>query len=71
MLHRFLAAYVRYAAHLAAYLTLAADPYPGFTGRPGSYPIDVEIARARRRRTAGSPASGSSSRSRRSCWRTR
>lgn len=43
MLHRFLAAYVRYAAHLAAYLTLAADPYPGFTGRPGSYPIDVEI----------------------------
>ena len=43
MLHRFLAAYVRYAAHVAAYLTLAADPYPGFTGRPGSYPIDVEI----------------------------
>jgi hypothetical protein len=42
-LHRFLAAYVRYAAHLAAYLTLAADPYPGFTGRSGSYPIDVEI----------------------------
>ena len=43
MLHRFLAAYVRYAAHLAAYLTLAADPYPGFTGRPGSYPIEVEM----------------------------
>ena len=43
MLHRFLAAYVRYAAHVAAYLTLAADPYPGFTGRPGSYPIEVEI----------------------------
>ncbi len=42
-LHRFLAAYVRYAAHLAAYLTLAADPYPGFTGRPGSYPIEVDI----------------------------
>ena len=38
MLHRFLAAYVRYAAHLAAYVTLAADPYPRFTGRPGSYP---------------------------------
>ena len=43
MLHRFLRAYVRYAAHVVAYLTLAADPYPGFTGRPGSYPIDVEI----------------------------
>ncbi len=42
-LHRFLAAYVRYAAHLAAYVTLSADPYPGFTGRPGSYPVDVEI----------------------------
>ena len=43
MLHRFLAAYVRYAAHLAAYLTLSADPYPGFVGRPGSYPVEVEI----------------------------
>ena len=42
-LHRFLSAYVRYAAHVAAYLTLAANPYPGFTGRPGSYPIEVEI----------------------------
>ena len=34
MLHRFLGAYVRYAAHVVAYLTLAANPYPGFTGRP-------------------------------------
>ena len=42
-LHRFLAAYVRYAAHLASYVTLAANPYPGFTGRPGSYPIEVEV----------------------------
>lgn len=41
-LHRFLASYVRYSAHLAAYLTLAAGPYPGFTGS-GSYPVDVEI----------------------------
>jgi hypothetical protein len=43
MLHRFLAAYVRYAAHVAAYLMLAANSFPGFTGRPGSYAIDVEI----------------------------
>jgi hypothetical protein len=43
MLHRFLAAYVRYAAHVAAYLTLAANPYPGFTGRPGGYPIEVDV----------------------------
>jgi uncharacterized protein DUF4389 len=43
MLHRFLAAYVRYAVHVVAYATLAADPYPGFAGRAGSYPIDVDI----------------------------
>ena len=42
-LHRFLAAYVRYSTHLTAYLTLAANPYPGFAGAAGSYPIDVEI----------------------------
>jgi hypothetical protein len=43
MLHRFVAAYVRYATHVVSYVSLAADPYPGFSGRPGSYPIDVEI----------------------------
>lgn len=42
MFHGFLSAYVRYVAHLVAYLTLAANPYPDFTGRPG-YPIDVDI----------------------------
>jgi hypothetical protein len=42
MLHRFLAAYVRYAAHVASYVLLAADPYPSFTGRAG-YPVDVDI----------------------------
>ena len=31
-LHRFLAAYVRYTTHLGAYVTLVANPYPGFTG---------------------------------------
>ena len=41
-LHNFLAAYVRYATHVGAYLGLAANPYPGFTGAPG-YPVDVEI----------------------------
>ena len=41
-LHNFLAAYVRYSTHLSAYLALAANPYPGFTGEPG-YPLDVEI----------------------------
>jgi hypothetical protein len=43
MLHRFLAAYVRYAVHVASYVSLAANPFPGFTGRPGSYPVEVEI----------------------------
>jgi hypothetical protein len=43
MLHRFLAAYVRYAVHVVSYVSLAADPYPGFAGRAGTYPIDVEI----------------------------
>jgi Domain of unknown function (DUF4389) len=42
-LHGFLAAYVRYETHLLAYLTLAANPYPGFTGEQGSYPVDVRI----------------------------
>ena len=42
-LHDFLAAYVRYATHLDAYMSFAANPYPSFTGEPG-YPVDVEIA---------------------------
>ena len=41
-LHRFLSSWVRYATHLAAYLSLTANPYPGFTGEPG-YPVDVVI----------------------------
>lgn len=44
-LHSFMAAYTRYYTHLDAYLWIAADPYPGFTGDPG-YPVDVEIAPA-------------------------
>ncbi|HEX4116026.1 MAG TPA: DUF4389 domain-containing protein [Solirubrobacteraceae bacterium] len=42
-LHRFLAAYVRYQNHVYAYLFLIADPFPGFTGLAGSYPVDVHI----------------------------
>jgi Domain of unknown function (DUF4389) len=40
-LQRFLSAFVRYSAHVSAYLYLIANPFPGFTGRPGSYPVDV------------------------------
>jgi Domain of unknown function (DUF4389) len=42
MFHRFLSAYVRYIAHLSAYLSIVANPYPKFSGAPG-YPVDVEI----------------------------
>jgi hypothetical protein len=41
-IHRFLASYIRYTVHLTAYLSLAAAPYPGFTGAD-AYPVDVEI----------------------------
>jgi hypothetical protein len=42
-LHDFLAAYIRYAIHVGAYVLLAAEPFPDFLGKPG-YPVDVEIA---------------------------
>jgi Domain of unknown function (DUF4389) len=42
-LHRFLSAYVRYGIHLGAFLYLVGRRFPGFTGRAGSYGIDVEI----------------------------
>ena len=41
-LHRFLAAYVRYAVHLQAYVFVVGRRFPGFTGRPG-YGLDLEI----------------------------
>jgi hypothetical protein len=44
-LHDFMAAFVRFQTHVSAYFSIAADPYPSFTGTPG-YPIDVEIAPA-------------------------
>jgi hypothetical protein len=42
-LHRFLSAYLRYQTHLFAFVTLVANPFPGFVGRPGSYPVDLEV----------------------------
>ena len=41
--HRFLSAYVRYQFHIFAFLTVAANPFPGFTGKAGSYPLDLAL----------------------------
>jgi hypothetical protein len=47
-LQRFLTAYVRYATHLVAFVYLIGRRFPGFTGRAGSYGIDVGIDPASR-----------------------
>ena len=43
-LYRFLAAYLRYVNHVFSYLYLIANPFPGFTGKAGSYPFEIVIA---------------------------
>lgn len=47
-LHRFLAAYVRYAAAVSAFLFLVGGPFPGFVGAAGSYPVDLTVEPPRR-----------------------
>jgi hypothetical protein len=42
-LHNFLGTFLRYTTHVRAYLLLVADPYPSFTGKQGTYPIDLEV----------------------------
>jgi hypothetical protein len=42
-LQRFLGRYVRYTLHVYAFLTLAANPFPGFAGQEGSYPLDLVL----------------------------
>jgi Domain of unknown function (DUF4389) len=42
-LHNFLATFLRYTTHVRAYTLLVADPYPQFTGKEGTYPIDLEV----------------------------
>lgn len=41
--HRFLGAYVRYQLHVYAFGSLAANPFPGFTGAAGTYPLDLAL----------------------------
>ncbi|MBS1870430.1 MAG: DUF4389 domain-containing protein [Actinobacteria bacterium] len=42
-LHHFLAAYLRYQTHVTAYLFLIANPFPGFTGAAGSFPVELVV----------------------------
>ncbi len=42
-LARFLSAYVRYSVHVYAFLLLIGNPFPGFVGKAGSYPVDMRL----------------------------
>ncbi len=42
-LARFLSAWIRYAAHVSSFVYVAGNPFPGFVGAPGSYPLDVRF----------------------------
>jgi len=44
--HRFLSRYVRYGTHLGAFLFLIGNPFPGFTGAPETYPVDLQLPEA-------------------------
>ena len=49
-LHRFLSAYLRYSTHVFSFLLLTANPFPGFTGAAGSYPVDPELPEPERQK---------------------
>ncbi|MDQ3725314.1 MAG: DUF4389 domain-containing protein, partial [Actinomycetota bacterium] len=42
--HRFLARYVRYQMQVSAFLYLVGNPFPGFVGAPGKYPIELHVS---------------------------
>ncbi len=41
--HSFLGRWLRFAAHVLAYVHLVANPWPPFSGKPGTYPVDLEL----------------------------
>jgi Domain of unknown function (DUF4389) len=43
-LHRFFSRYVRYQFHVSAFLHLVGNPFPGFVGAEGSYPVELHVA---------------------------
>ncbi len=51
-LHRFIAAWVRYAVHVGAFLFVIGGPFPGFVGAAGHYPVDIAVDPPRRQRRA-------------------
>ena len=42
--HAWTSRFIRYQAHVYAYVYLVADPYPSFRGWPGRYPVELAIA---------------------------
>jgi hypothetical protein len=43
-LHRFISSYLRYQTQVYAYLMLLGNPFPGFGGGAGSYPVELHVA---------------------------
>lgn len=41
--HSFIGRWLRFQTHINAYLFLAANPWPPFSGKLGSYPVDLEL----------------------------
>ena len=42
--HDILASYLRYQVHVLAFVYLIGNPFPGFTGSEGTYPIELRVA---------------------------
>jgi hypothetical protein len=41
--HGFIGRFARYNVHVYSYVFLVANPFPGFRGRAGTYPVDLEL----------------------------
>src|SRR5262249_58849554 len=46
--HRFLARFTRSAVHVYAFLCLVGNPFPGFVGKLGTYPVDLDLPQLQR-----------------------
>jgi Domain of unknown function (DUF4389) len=42
--HNFFSRYVRYQFHVGAFLHLVGNPFPGFVGAAGTYPVELHVA---------------------------